>query len=347
MSRLTQLAVAAASAAIALAACGGGGSSPAPTAGAKAAGTPAPAAASRAVVGRANVNLVLPHVVSGKSGMALRALPAKTARNPQYINPSPAPSGNVYAGNVLNIYVDGSLIPNIDGSDPDLQHSLVLVNPAADGTQAVNLPLFSSTNNSVVVIEYDMNGSNLLAIGDNEVGGISVGQSLNISLTMQMNAVSIGIIDVAQTAPALMQGGQYDAFACPNVGQRFGLFTADAEGVFVPVVGYGGTNAPTATVNHQGATSTFTADTSGQYQIIWDGSCDQFGVNATVANPAYSIYNDAINVNFGGYQNGFFNNFSSGPNQGIFNLYYGSGFNIFQLNVPTINGSININGLGL
>jgi hypothetical protein len=160
---------------------------------------------------------------------------------------------------------------------------------------------------------------------------------------MQMNAAYIGITDLLQTQFALLQGGSFGAFSCPALGQKFALFPADAEGVFVPVIGYGGTNAPNATVNHLLGTSTFTTDPTGQYTVVWDGlACDPFQVNATVQNPAYAIFNDVFNLNNGNYSFGYSTGQSVGPNQGIANLYFTSQFNIFILSNPTISGFIQI-----
>jgi hypothetical protein len=336
---------------VALAACGGGGTSPVttPRASATAAATLAPSAANRTAIGTSKLVLVFPKTVTGKSGKALRAVPAAANRSPQYINPSPAPSSQIYAGNVLDIYVDGTLVPNIDGSEPTMQHSLVLVSPATDGTQTVTLPIYSTNHDSVVVVERDYNGSASLAIGDAEASGqISPGGSVNLTLTMQMNAVSIGLVQFpGLNGAALLDGSNYLGYTCPNVGQQFGLFTADAEGVLVPVSGYGGTgNAPVATFAHPGGGTTKVASSviGGLYNLVWDGGCNGVEVDATVQNPANAIYSD-VTSNYTNYYNAYFGlaSYPAGPNQGIFNLYYTNDSNTVKLGSfasPTVSNSI-------
>ena len=188
-------------------------------------------------MGTAKLSLVLPHVVKGKSGLPMRAVPGSNTvhRNPQYINPSPQPSSSLYAGNVLNIYVDGSFLSERRriGS-----RSSALPRPDEPGGGRIGnhqpTALRGLTKFLIVVIEYDGNGNNLLAIGDIEASGqviTGTGRRLS-SVTMQMNAQYIGITDdQAQTEFDLLQSGTFTSFTCPNSGQKFGLFTADAEGV--------------------------------------------------------------------------------------------------------------------
>ena len=265
---------------------------------------------------------------------AARALPRGVARSPKYINPSPAPSVGICQTPVLDIYVDGVWQPAIDGLGE--QPDSLCVQATADGTQTVNIPLYSTNSNQIVVVEWDAYLLNVLAIGEADYGTFGAGSTINVSLTMQMNAYYIGITDLGFNYPAIMSGTY--GLPCPPTAQ-FGVFTADANQTFVPVAGYGGTSTPSLTSGPPIGTTTLAQSAiPGIYNVVWDGSCDSLNVSASAPNPAYQIVNDV-------YYNGGYNY------PGIANLYYGnypSGGGSFdnwfdyQLDYPTVTGSTQI-----
>ena len=190
MNRLYTLLAVCATAVVAMSSCGGGGSSAPspsgalPTPGAK--GTPAPAAANRTSVGTAQLVIKLPAVVTAKN-KTVHARNAAGQRSPAYVNPTP--------GNVLDIYVDGSLIPNIDNAVGG--NDSMYIQNTTDGTQSVSLPLFSTSNNDIVVVEWDGTAHNAeLAVGETDSGHFAPGSPLNVGLTMLMNARSVGVLDI-------------------------------------------------------------------------------------------------------------------------------------------------------
>ncbi len=365
MSRLSRAGAAALTAAIVLAGCGGGGgSSAAPPSNAQSAPTTItkvapPAAAGRTSYGTAKLTLALPKALRGSTtANVVRAIPhgkattASTGRHAQFVDPSPAPGVGVCQGNVIDIYVDGSLIPAIDGQGE--QPDSLCVQSSIDGTQTVNVPLFSSSNNEVVVVEWDPYVSSILALGETNYGNFSPGSAVNLTVTMQENAQYIGVTDLSFNGPQLMTGGTwYDLVgSCPGTSQ-FTAFTADFNGVFIPVAGYGGTSNPVLTgTSDNGGTSRLTqSSAAGVYVVSWDSNCDGVEASATAPNPVYSIYGDVTNTNYYNYYNDYhYYNEVGSPNQGIWNLVYvfndTLGQNFYQLSTPTINGTIDIQNDG-
>jgi len=342
VNRLTQLLAAVGVAAIALAACGGGGSSTPQTSGAANTGaapfsqpirngTPAPVAASRTSVGTVHLALTLPHVFTGKNAQAVRAIrglrpttAAKRAgagvsrRNPAFVDPVGCGTNQSCPPNVLDIFVDGTLIPSLDNcvQSPDS----MCVNATGNGTQTnIALPLYSTQYNDIVVVEWDYNHDFELAVGETFVGGsaapspapsglgLSPGGSVNATVTMLMNTAYVGILDIfGEADPEVMSSQTYAGLAggC-NSGlayqSQFGLFSADGLGNFVAAAGYGGTSTPTlGPVSPDQGSSTTVGQTgvAGLYQVAWDSNCDGVGINATTANPAYAIYQDVTGVGF-------------------------------------------------
>jgi hypothetical protein len=367
MSRLSRAGAAALTAAIVLAGCGGGGggsatpasqSQSAPNSAAKVAPPPA---TGRQSFGTAQLTLALPKALRGATAKAVRAIPhgtttaTSTARHAQFVDPSPAPGFGVCNGNVIDIYVDGSLIPAIDGQGegPDS----LCVSFTADGTQTVSIPLFSNTNNNeVVVVEWDAFVENILALGEADTGSsFSPGSAINLTVTMQENAESLGVTDLNFNDPVLMQGESWTElpFSCPGTTSPFAPFTADANGVFIPVAGYGGTSTPTLTGTSDGGGTSKLVQTgaSGLYVISADSSCDGVTVFGSAPNPAYSIYNDVTSANYSTYYNDYyFNHIVGSPNQGIWtlvNVYTDTlGQNFYQLQNQAVNGTIDIRNGG-
>jgi hypothetical protein len=323
--RVHQIAVVAAFlGAAALTACGGGGSStaasPIPGGAAPKATTP-PAASARTSVATGKLTLTLPKAIRAKKT-------ASAARKPGYINPvpSPLPSAGV-AYNILDIYVDGTLIPNIDGNFSGNDHSMSVIDTNGSGTQTnIQLPLYSTGLNLIVAVERDYGGSSILAIGETQANGsVSAGGTVNLTLTMQMNAQYVAIVDLPNLSnPQVLSGGSYsssyiNATNTPSQ-NSFAVFPADLEGVLVPIAGYGGTSP--ATVTNAFGPASVAQSTAGTYFVNFFGaSCNSVNVTASAQNPAYAIYTDLQN-NYWNYYSAYYSNSSAGPYQGIWNLAY-------------------------
>jgi hypothetical protein len=376
MNRFHRLLAALGIAAIALTACsgGGGGISPhtspiqGPANGQGLHNVAVPPASSRTTYGTAHLALTLPHVFTGRNAQAVRATkglkPAATqrvhaaaGRSPTYVNPTCGECDNV-----IDLFVDGSLLTNLDGCAGS-GDSVCVNTSSADGTQSINVPLFSSGTNDVVAVEWGPNG--LLAIGETWIGSFTPGTAVNASLTMLMNAEYIGILDLYNQADAEVLTGQtYDGLggSCGQSQQQaqFGLYTADASGTFVPIAGYGGTSTPTLTSTPDAGGSSTTPQTTipGVYQLRWDSNCDGATLHASAANPAYAIYASSTNYDGpvdgnGNSTNGYlacFNNSGpcpGGPYQGLWNIYfkYSNEQYFPQLDInttPTVSGTADV-----
>jgi hypothetical protein len=353
-------------AAIALAACGGGGSSTPAAPGSSNNGasstshqhgtTQPPAASSRTAVGTATLALTLPKVFTGKNALAVRARNASLSkRNPKYVNPT----CNGECDNYIDIFVDGTILQNLDGCGGN---DSICVNNTSNAVQNVTIPLYSTSTNNIVAVELDGCGQeceDILAVGESHPPSFSPGTGVNITLTMLMNAYSVGILDMYyQADPETMNGQTYLGLqgACNSGTQaqsQFGLFSADGYGTFVPIAGYGGTSTPSMTaVSDPGSTTTAAQSTiSGIYLVSWDSPCDGVTVSATAANPAYAIYSDTYNYD-GPYVNGvgthgYENCWNGGtcpggPYQGIWNIWnqYSEPYYI----VDGINASASVTG---
>jgi hypothetical protein len=323
----------------------------------------APPAAGRTSYGTARVTLTLPKAFTGKNASAIHAKAAsiKAAaqkraattgrKSPAYVNPS--------GGSVLDIFVDGSLLSNID-NEVGSQDSMYVV-ATSDSTQTLNVPLFSTSNNDIVVVEWDSTAHNsALAVGETWVGTFTAGQPVNVPLTMLMNAQSLGILDVYyQQDPEVMYGQSYyglnESCGQPGVQAQFGVWEADGTGTFVPVAGYGGTTAPRviASPNPGGTTTAGQTNIAGLYQVNWDGNCDGVQISASATNPAYPIVDtenySAPAPSSYGYANCYYGgSCPGGPYQGLWELYwiydYGTLFYLpqNQIQQQTVSGSVDI-----
>ena len=328
--------IAAVVAAALLCACGGGGSgSPAaPKTVPQPAGSPAPSAANRTAVGTAQLTLQLPASITAAATAAARtgAAGSTARRGATYVNPT--------SGSWLDIYVDGTLAPNLDGSAGS-NDSLLVTNTSGDATQQnISLPLYSTTSNQIVAVEWNSAKTSLLAIGEVDHGPFPTGSTLPLTLTMQMNAKSIGLVSFPSLSSPAQMSGNYGAFPCPSpaLSNGFALFGADGSGTFVPVVGYSGTATPALTsVTPDAGTTRIAQSTAGSYLVSWDASCDGVTASASVPNPAYAIYND-VTSNAGGYSNGNY----KGPNYGIWQLWNNAQLIISNFANPTAIGSVHI-----
>jgi len=328
-------------AALALAGCGGGANS-APgvqpvTAAAHA--TP-PAASSRTSIATANLTLVFPPVLIGKAGQIVRAAPSSSSRHQQFVDPG--------TSNLIDIYVDGSLIPNIDGLAG--ANDSIVVTATPEGTQGVSLPLYATGTNWVVAVEYDSSHSNLLALGEANLINILLGTVNTVSMTMQMNVTGVGLIDLpGQTDPLLMSGQTLNigVLAPCGLSSQFATYPTDANGTFVPVSGYGGTSTPSVTGAGVGITSLSQPQTQfvPSFTISWDLNCDDMVLTAIAANPANAIWNDVTGGNSGNYSNAYYGGSDrGGPNQGVWDLYnvYGALGLFSQTSTASVTKTIDI-----
>jgi len=349
VNRLHRLLAGLGIAAIALTGCGGGGGSatpkvlgqsPALAAHPLPNGSAPPAFSQRTAIGSVKLTLALPNVLTAKAGStAIHAkVPAQSAaatgatrrlanasvrgnataitrRTPKYIDPY---CNSCYA-NYLDIYVDGSLIPNLDGQAG--QYDSILVDPyTADGSQTITVPIFSNNANDIVAVEWDGNYDYVLAAGETYWGGFSPGTTQNITLTMLMNTAYVGITDYQfynqpgiLTTPTSSYYGL--AGSCNNsesVARRssqyyngppeFALFPTDPLGNFVPTAGYGGTSTPQLVLpeipDNGGSTKAGQSTIPGLYSVGWDNNCDGVTISATATNPSYAILYDVYGPNW-------------------------------------------------
>lgn len=336
-------------AALILTGCGGGGSAP----NTPKQSTPAQTSSSKTVVGTAKLTLALPKVITAtRNGKAVavravpkgaqRALPRGTARSPRFVDPSPNPgygpcTGGSAGDNYLDIYVvsygSATLLTDLDNQG-EVDDSLC-VQQTSDSTQSVNIPLYSTEQNEIVAVEWDATGDYVLAIGEADYGSFSPGYTISATLTMQMNAYSVGITDLGFEDPTLMYGGSFAGVgaSCPGNSQ-VAIYETDGVGNFIPAAGSGGTATPSMTGTADSGTTTLSQTTiPGVYNVAWDGSCDSITVNATGQNPAYPIYTDAVNYSgvypgidflynndYNNFQNWFGNQLDYNPDTGSIDI---------------------------
>jgi hypothetical protein len=298
---------------VALAACGGGGgtsSVPSAVHGSSAppqlnAATAAPGVANHTQVGTAKLVLALAPVLHGRNAQAIRArnslsttrLVRSGRRGPAFVDPVCGECDNI-----IDIYVDGELLTNLDGCAGS--YDSICVSQTPDGTQSLNVPLFSTSTNDIVVEEFASCGNEcgeLIAMGDTSIGSFTPGSAVNALVTLQLNSGYIGILQLpSQNDPETMEGQEYLGLqnTCGLSAQQaqFGIYTADGYGDFVPIAGYGGTSTPTETATSDGGGSTIVAQTTitGLYFVGWDAGCDGVTVTASAPNPAYAISFDVL-----------------------------------------------------
>jgi hypothetical protein len=276
----------------------------------------------RTPVAGARLTLVLPP--------ALRAKTASTGRVPKYVNPLGA--------NFIEVYVDDALALSTPVS-----------NANGDGTLALSIPLYSTSNNTIVAVEWESTRSDVLAIGETNQGAITPGTNTAASLTMQMQAYYVGIValpngnNAAPYDPEILGNQSYYAsasgtpanamndgqFICSNspTSNGFALYPADATQTLVPIAGYGGTMPATITSVSSTGTSHIAQSPLGTYYAVFDAQCSPITITATSPNPVYPIYVDVVGPTTGNhvysdtYFEGAVGGYVAGPNQGIFNMY--------------------------
>jgi hypothetical protein len=352
MKRTSSLLAVCATGAVALASCGGGGSSTAvaPASHPIQAITkiPAPSAA-KVVYGTATLSIKLPATVTAKNAAAAHVHTAAGSRTPAYVNPQ--------SGAVLDIFVDGTLAQNIDNVTPNDSYT---IQPTSNGIQNVTVPLYSQSTNRLVVVEWDSSSRNVaLAGGEADAGTFTAGTGVNLSLTMNINATSIGIIDLHnQSDPEVMTGQSYHGLAGSCGGatalSSFGLFITDPTGAFVPIAGSGGTGSVTAAgTPDAGGTSSIAQSQLGTFQVAWDASCTKgVSITATGVNPS-AAFADASNF---GAPNNTYNYYycyyygecsNLGPYYGVWlnaNVYQNQPYNLtnYFTSSPTLTASADL-----
>jgi hypothetical protein len=238
-------------------------------------------------------------------------------RSPKYINPSP----NGYTG-YIDIFING-----VDAITATVAPS------ESDGTQQFTIPLFTGSD-QVVVVETELglqagNGT-ILAIGETDVQQGYIGGPLTLNLTMEQNIQYIGLMSTSTGANATV-GSVFSPQQCTYQGSQLTVypFAADAAGGFVLNSGAGGSAVPTlVSFSDPGQNSstpyygngvnfdTVNASTSGSltgYTVTYTSSAGEAALNEyfpadlnfSVDNQAAVIYNDAIqneaNPGYGSY----------------------------------------------
>ena len=204
-----------------------------------------------------------------------------TQRKAAYVNPT--------AGNFLNIYVDGNLIPG----------GAVNVTATPDSTQLVQVPLVSSNQNVITVQEWDNNGHEL-ASGGTGPNPIAAGGTATPTVTLSMNATAMGVTtDAVAGSDALLINTttQVPTPFCLTASKRVYAFAADPSAGYVlpgTPAGNGGIPAPalTSTVPTAG-TSRFGAQSVGYY-MGFDASNDGVAAFFSQTNPLAGGVNGAV-----------------------------------------------------
>ena len=302
-----------------MAGCGGGGgsalTSPVASHPAAAKATPPPAAANRTPVGTASITINYPHVLHAKSAQALvaRSAKAKATARPQFVDPT--------SGNLIDVYVDGTFEPNLDGMAGS--NDSLIVQTTTTGQQTLVAPVYSTNLNDIVMIEYASDGSTVLALGETNVGSFTAGSQINVSITLQMNVTGVGVVDIPnQSNPQLMSStaGSSSYTECFSP-QLYGFYPADALGMLLTSSGVGGVSAPAISgTSENGGTTTLAGSLAGVWTLTQDTNYDAFDAVATDTNPAWAIYNDVFNNTNNNYYYGAQDNYNAGPNQGFYNL---------------------------
>lgn len=274
-----------------LAGCGGGGGQTTPTVKTSA----PPSSPQGKPAGRGTLTIQFP-------GTFKRAAKAgKTAQKPAYVNPT--------AGNLLDIYVDGTLQTNLDGVTPTDSATVL---GGGDGTQTLSIPLYSTATNDIAVVEWDSGGPGggyLLAAGENATTpSFSPGTAPIIALSMLMNVQGIAISTSSSGSLAVQLSQSVNTFTVgcgvnPPTSNLFFLFATDVSGGFVvpnapATTGYGGSvqavvSSSTPSITTPPVTSLISYN--GGYGVTYDSGGNPITIYATVPNnPAAVLFNNSI-----------------------------------------------------
>ncbi len=221
-----------------------------------------------------------------------KAAASSKGKHAQYVNPT--------SSNYLDVYVNQVLVI-ANGLN---WNTAQISNSNSDGTQTLDIPLYSSSNNDILVTERDtdatQHGGNLLAIGQTTFYGFSAGSSTNFpQVSMSMNATQIGYSTDGVSATLLNNGDSIN-FSCGNNATQnlFYMLPLDPEGAgqFSQVAGSGGIPALTVQAYPAFASpppSNLIQNALGQYSASFDANDDSVNGNVftTNDNPAYDEYN--------------------------------------------------------
>jgi virginiamycin B lyase len=264
---------------LALTGCGGGG-----TAAPKPAAAPATVVPQRTAIATGSLTLRFPPGYTRALGVARKKAPASATRRPAYVNP--------IGGNLLDIYVGGQLVLNLDGVTPDAS---VTISPSPAGTQTIsNVPLYSTTSD-VTAIEWDSSDSNILALGELPSVSVTAGGMTALTLTMQMNANGFAIAAGPTGASGTELNAQHQGLGTAGSPFTVYIYPTDPLGGYTtaaPSAGVGGlpTNLTVTTSANDG--SRIGAGVLG-FLLSYASSSSQVPITVTATNPANFINNTA------------------------------------------------------
>jgi len=315
----------------ALSACGGGGSSqPTPVSVPTAASSAGSSSQNKTPLGYAT--LTLKGSPNFHTASASKRGAKSARRGPAYVN-SNALYLDVFvvSNGIVSHVVDSTSGPNV-----------TLANP--DGSQTLSIPIFTQGTSSVVAYETDSafaTYGNVLSVGETEVTGYTPGSTIQLAMTMQMNANQMGVMSDPNNAnfDAVTQGvgGQTPWTEACNT-SNFYFFSADINGGFVSNVsgilpaGAGGTALPYVTgTNAFGVNPAPTlsqgAGIGGAYSVNFNaGTVLRVFLRAT--NPAYDLASSV-------FQNGAYPGLSAVTASGIDPNLNNALYSIYILGSPT------------
>jgi hypothetical protein len=331
--------VTALAAALLLAGCGGGGGS-APATPHAAAPAPSP---SGAPIATAKIAIKFPATFfHAKMGAKTAAVARSARKGPAYVNPG--------SSNVLNIWVNGNnVVSNTTiGS---------INNTQDDGSVNLSFPIYTTSLQQIAVVETDANlpGGDILALGETDLpaGTFNVGDTLQISVSLAMNAAFIGVMSDPNngngdayigppnsfTFGGCTSSGTIYPFAADLTGGSTGFVTTSGLGTAIPSLGswtnLPGTSPP-ATVSEN--------NSIGQglgYNIFFNDGNSSHGIQMSfnVLSPITNIANDLINsppgtglypalellLNSGAISIGAFNTLQFNPITATYQIFWGGG----------------------
>ncbi len=149
-------------------------------------------------------------------------------------------------------------------------------------------------------------------------------------MTMLMNAVYVGFVDLPlQSNPLLMLGQpsvSIGALATCLGSNQYAAFPADANGTFVPVSGYGGTSNPSVSGSGVGLTMLSQVQTQFVPSFTFAGRRRRYGHCGGAMIQHTAIWNDIV-TNTATYNSARYGgNDFGGQYQGIWDLEYAIGF---------------------
>jgi hypothetical protein len=268
--------------------CGGGSSAPALPA------APVTSAA-KAVGGTGTLTIRYP--------TDFRYAPASAAkRRPAFVDPT--------NGAFLDIYVDGRVATNLDGVTPS---DSATVNTASGFQTISGLPLTSTGTNDVVVIEWDAQHANILALGETPSTSLSAGGTATVAVTLQMNVTNFLMSSADLSYQVPFGGGNFSSGATPSVPYNLFVFPLDPNNGFSPSAPAGSGGFPSIVSFNQfsyaGLASAEVKQISGNAfaYIRHDGSYNPDYLTVFMTNPAGAFlyqpsqYPGLVNMYYSGF----------------------------------------------